>query len=521
MAKIIDPDELNQGTEVIIDTTGKTIQLVEAGNLDNNSPGATSGVTLQALYSFLKEEWKTDTALNKFKFPLKMYTKTDGTFINGWTFEDAASRALVRDAGWTEGTDIYAGIVSLGNFDATTDQAYYSQTQGYDETTSNFDKTGNLNEAINITGVTSYLKCFLRISEGDGTGKLYSEYDLLTEQSIATLEPVLYKLPLSNSPDLKTSATDAVIDASGPYTGMKINYLAGSGFTTWANSHAYPAGSVVKSLAGRWYFTAAGGTSSGTDVADDSGVTDWAVYDGEVQIGTGYYAFNRIITGNNGTDREIYDWAQRNLRKSTDINADDSTTENQRSGLVMYGTLAELLVEYVGDTLKTKGGVYISGFNSDSTNNIIFRDITVDSGGVDEDTYLPTVSTELWYPYVSTGNLVFSSNLTDESDADTLYTMYFANAGGNLFDSANAIIVKDNSNTDIKGQITASSIGWTFDYDNNAQGGRTPATDAAVVVVAQGLEGATWVLVNYTITRSAGQTITINADDERNYANPA
>ena len=84
MARIDDPDQLNQGTEVVIDTANKYILLSVAGNLDNNSPGATSGVTMQALYSFLKEEWRTDTALNKFKFPLKALTKFKFDFQNSW-----------------------------------------------------------------------------------------------------------------------------------------------------------------------------------------------------------------------------------------------------------------------------------------------------------------------------------------------------------------------------------------------------------------------------------------------------
>ena len=49
MALIIDPDYLNLGTEVTVDTTNKTIKLNMAGNLTQD------GVTLQALYSFLKE----------------------------------------------------------------------------------------------------------------------------------------------------------------------------------------------------------------------------------------------------------------------------------------------------------------------------------------------------------------------------------------------------------------------------------------------------------------------------------
>src|SRR3990167_3991723 len=440
MAKLIDPDSLTQGSEITINTGAKTITLATAGNLNNNVPGSTSGVTLQCIYSFLKEEWKTDAALNKFKFPLKMFTKTDGLFINSWVFTNAATRVYVRDAGWTEGSSKYMGIVSLGNFDASTDQAYFQQTQGYTQGITDFNKTGNLNEYVDITGLTSFYKTFLRIRP-----KLYAEYDLPGEQSITTLEPVLYKLPLANSTDLKITATDLAIDTTTPYVGtadftntdgsvtissptltsvtggfvagdvgklitiatgsnagqykivtftsgtsvdvdrnfaatesaitfikrprgMKINFLKGTKFSTWANSIVYAAGDVVQELTGspkRWFFTAAGGTSSGTDVQDDIGVTDCEAYDGEVDMGSVatpvYYAFNRIVTANGGTDRQAYDWMQRQLRVTgvgkdggvLDINANDSTTTAQRLGTAIYGNIAELLGEYVGDTLKT------------------------------------------------------------------------------------------------------------------------------------------------------------------------
>ncbi len=524
MAKLVDPDQLTQNIEVVINTTAKTIQLLIAGNLNDTAPGSTSGVTLQAVYSFLKEEWKTDATLNKFKFPIKMFTKTDGQFQNGWTWADAQTRQLVRDAGWTEITgDKYAGLISLGNFDATTDQGYYLQTSGFNGTTSNFDKTGNVNEGImiyNATGpvdYTGYLKAFLRIQ-----GKLYSEYNLLSEQGISALEPVLYRLPLSNSTDLKVTESDVNIDANTPYTGMKINYLKGSGFTTWANSTVYAAGAVVRSSGGRWFFTAAGGTSSGTDAnltgGSDTGVT-WETYNGEESINGVYYAFNRIVTCNNGTDRQVYDWAMRQLRKTTEINADDTTSLNQRGFGTVKGNIAAPLVEYVGDTLKPKPGVLLRGFNSSSTNSIIHRDITVGGGGLNAE-FVPITSTERPFPTVASGTLEFSANLVSEADANTKYTMYFTTNPGGNFDTANAIIVDNNSGVDITGQITAASIAWDFDYTNNAQGGRTPNSDAAVTVVAQGLPGAEWTISTYTITATSGQTITVTANDERNYSNP-
>lgn len=522
MAKIVDPDGLALTTDVVIDTALKTIQIVITGAVSNSSPGSLSGVTLQALYSFLKEEWKTGVTLNKFKFPLKMFTKTDGIFINGWDFKDATSRNVIRDAGWEEITgDKYAGIVSLGNFDATSDQAWYQHVIGYGAVTINFDKTGNLNEAILISGFTGYLKAFLRIASGSGTGKLYSEYNLLTEQTISALEPVLYKLPLSNSTDLKINTTDAAL-AAGIYIGMKVNYLKGALFVA-ATATSYAIADVVKDGVGRWaYCTGAGTVVTPTNgYATFGGTSTWQAYDGEVLIGTTYYAFNRLITGNNGTAQQIYNWAQFKLRQTSDINANDSPTIGQRSGLVVKGNVAELLLEFVGDTLKTKPGLYISGFHADSTNSIKFRDITVNGGGVDANTYLPITSTERNYPFVATGALNFSSNLVAEADADTKYTMYFTSTPAGNFDSANAIIVKNNSAVDITGQITAASIAFDFDYDGNVQGTRTAGTDAAVSIVAQGLPGATWILTTFTITRATGQSITINADDERNYSNPA
>jgi len=82
------------------------------------------------------------------------------------------------------------------------------------------------------------------------------------------------------------------------------------------------------------------------------------------------------------------------------------------------------------------------------------------------------------------------------------------------------IIVDDNSATDIAGQITASSINFDFDYTNNAQGGRTGSTNAPVTVVAQGLPLAEWVSVTSIITQATGISITVTANDERNYSNP-
>jgi len=50
MALIIDPDQLTQNTTITIDTAAKTLKLTKTGALSDD------GVTLQCIYSFLKEE---------------------------------------------------------------------------------------------------------------------------------------------------------------------------------------------------------------------------------------------------------------------------------------------------------------------------------------------------------------------------------------------------------------------------------------------------------------------------------
>jgi hypothetical protein len=96
MTLITDPDKLNQTTEIVIDTTTLTIRLVVAGNLSND------GVTGQALYSFLKEEWRTDNTLIPFDFPMVGITPEQFEFVEGWEPFDDTSRNLIRSSGWRE-----------------------------------------------------------------------------------------------------------------------------------------------------------------------------------------------------------------------------------------------------------------------------------------------------------------------------------------------------------------------------------------------------------------------------------
>ena len=529
MAKLVDPDSLS-ATEVTITTGTKLITLNIAGTLDDNSPGSTSGVTKQAVYSYLKEEWKDDNALNKFYFPLQAFTKNEFLWINGWAPGDAQTRDLFRDAGWEESVgaqagDLYAGMITLGNFDAVGDQGYYAQVAGPAQATTNFDKTGNVNEAVLIfdadgSDFTDYFKAFLREE-----AKLYASYDLLTEQGLSVLEATLYRFPLSNSPDINVNETDANVSSTTPYTNVTVDYLTGDhlNVTTWAATTAYSIGDIVQvgsgAYIGRYLRATVAGTSGGTaptGPGTDGSVT-WEVDPGERQIDTTYYHFSRIIDANNLTNAitryEIYERLQWELRQTGNIN---DNINGDAFGTV-NGNIADEFGSFVGGNLNLALGVWIDEFNVNDQNDLTFLPHGVDGA-------TPTTVT---YNFVSAGTFEFSANMVAAADADTRVTMYFLNDDppgdnlGNDFDTANAVIVDDSSGTDIDIQVTAASVAWDYAYDTNTQRGAGAAgTNAPVIIQVCGLGDYENFTIAFTITRAANQTINITAPDERNYSNP-
>lgn len=444
MAKLTDPDSLTvlvNGTattqEVEIQTGTKTVELNPGStNLDDDAPGATSGVTGKCLYSKFKEVWETDNTLNRYRFPIQMIYEAQFIWINGWGPANQQTRDLIRDAGFqeTDGRE-NACIISLGSMDnSATDLAYYSNVTGFNQTTTNFDKTGELNENIQIKGTggtpdnTGYLKCFLREEQ-----KTYASYNLLTEQGLAALTYQAYRLPLSNGSDLDAidndttvGTTDAGSVSGVTYSELTIDYLVGAGFTT-AAAQSYSVDDVVQDGVGRWARCTTAGTvtTPGGAYASFGGTSVWEAYPGERQIGTNYYAFNRILDVEDvGTTRarlqEIHSWAQYQCRQTGDI--------NDNVNLDAYGTvngnLALPFTGFVGPTLRTEGGVYIDNFDTNDQNSIEFQDITVDGGGLDAEG-APVTTTIRTFPFVSAGTFEFAANIVGEVDNTTRYTAYF------------------------------------------------------------------------------------------------
>lgn len=500
MAKITNPDDIDVGVELTLDTAASTFTLNVAGSLV-----AKDGVTLQALYSKFVDLWTTAT-YNKFEFP--MYTidaksgqyqfGTDGATYSGWKPANDATRQMLRDGGWSEYTSAgvldrqYVGIVSLGDV-STGAQLYYQKTDGGAAADFTFDDEVNEGILVYENGVSdtrTYFKGYVR-----EYAKKYDDSVLADTGQTAT-GAYTVNLLLGNEDDLKIQDTDVNVAANAPYTGITTTWVTGNNFDT-TNTSPYSVDDVVRDGAGRWYICTGAGTADATDYNNlglmaGAGTATFSSYAGEREIGGTYYPFTVIVDGNGAVAEDIYTKVQYLLRQTGDID-EGAGTHN--------GTITQSLMGFVGDTLITTTGVYIDDYITDDVNRLTFTDST----GVQR--------TE---PYTATGALNFNNALT--SGGTGYYRMYFTDlSGANDYGLTGAITVNDATGTPIQGTISAASIDFTFDYDGNTQGSRTPGTNASVTVVAGNAGSAKPVVTTYTITRSTGQGITLTAEADRAY----
>jgi len=459
MAKITDPDLLILDTEITIDTGSYQITLIEAGNLT-----AADGVTLQAVYSFLKEQWRTNADFIPHPFPIVAITEESMEVGDTWDWGDATTKTYIRDGGWSlksgsTSNEEYMNVTTLGTFvGGVSDQAYYQQSSSQNATQSMVYPDA-VNEAVRIyANETSYP------SEGfDYRGyfyiylreyaKSYASYDLPTEQNLTTLTYKKYAMPLSNATDIKITHDDPQMTGS-TYTGVTITYYSASQAQT---------------------------------------------------IGANDYEFTTIIDANNQLAEIVYEKVQFQLRQYYDIN-------DTGSGVFadpVTGSVATEMLTFVGDTLRTSAGVYITNFAVADTNRLEFTPTGSDS--------------QVTYPYVASGELSFNDNLS--TDATSKYWMFYTSVPSGAFGNSSSVIVEDNNDLPITGSVaddtgSYGTVAFSYDYDNNIQGGRTEATDASVTVVAIGLATAQYVKTTSAIARSTANTISLVSALERNYSNP-
>lgn len=554
MAKITDPDLLADeasytgASEVFINPATKTIRLTVVGDLSSSGVQNENGVTLKALYSFLKEEWRNDPHtknLAAFPFPMTPITDESFEFVEGWDFYDDTARYLIRDAGWTVKnvagltTQKWAGIIGLGSIE-TNDQLYYQQAVG--GAAVDVELTGQINQAVQI----------LKDDDGDGNFAEGSDFDrrtvfnlfareyaqlygkaTLTDIGVTSMDSIAYRFPISTGSDaIKVEDSDVNVAANSPFTQISVRYfdqafsrdvdLVGTprdfGVVIDVGTHSgvdgsAPGGASVLTTAeaGMSVNAFAGGVLTIHEGAAKGTYPIVSNAAGTITVtGTIAASANASFTAQRATPvvasaEEIYTKVQYLLRQASDIDATDQS---------VTGKTADELLQFVGDTLKAKSatnpngggtGVCIEGFQSSDTNRIVFKD----NGG-----------TERTFPYVAVLTISFGDNL--KLDASAKYWVYFTTlpGAGNDFGESGAVIVDDNAGADMAGDVSgASSVQKTFNYDGNNQGGRTPGTDADITVVGIGLATGQYVKATATIQESTANSVSLVAALERNYQN--
>lgn len=149
---------------VYLDTLVEEIWLLEQGNL------SVDGVTMLALHSFIKEEWKTDQLLiDSGAFPMVGISFAAGQWEFGedpsgnnsdWKLKvdvpsSVDSIRLIRNAGWNQKNNLgqitakFFNVTTLGTFEDTADQAKYFFGNDYaTDNTQNYAFTGPVNEPV-------------------------------------------------------------------------------------------------------------------------------------------------------------------------------------------------------------------------------------------------------------------------------------------------------------------------------------------------------------------------------------
>lgn len=457
----------DNSTEVFIDTTAKTIKLVKTGDLSDD------GVTMKALYSFLKEQWRLDPLsknLAAFWFPMTPITDESFEFVKGWSLLDATANELIRTSGWTvrDASDnviaMFAGIIGLGNVEGD-DQPYFDQGQGRVD----FALQGQVNQAVQIlddpNGDGSYADGFdyraaftVFVRE---QGQVFASANLESIGVTSGMAPIAYRFPLSTGADVKIETSDTGIDSNSdgvadvaPFDSMSITF-------------------------------------HDTAQTRDIGGTD--------------YDFGVIIDGASGTKEQIYEYVQWALRQP--IDADDDAS-------VLLGDVAPELLEFVGDTLKTKStdnpdgggdGVYIDNFLSADQNELVFVDNS---------------DAEQTFPRTATLILQMGANLVNDSQAK--YFVFYGDpdgvVDGDEWGVAGAIKLVDSTLADVEGDVNSQGeIQISYDYDGDTTGGRAVGTDVPIVAVAIGFDTGQYVQAQGTITFPSA-TVALVAPLERNAA---
>lgn len=445
------------------DETGSGNEQVDNANQTNPLNNA-DGITLRALYNFENAQRRTNETLRTYLRGTKGNYRFAGAFafINGVKL-DGTDRNKIRGSGWIEyassqdgQTDvdrIYHGVLSLVDIQSAT-VTYWALVTATDETTlqaatwTNFVRTGDINEAVQVFGDTAF---------GDsGAG----DFDYTTRNLVVRVRSWQY------NPGETTSALTGITEFSGFSAGYGVGET-GNPANTYTLADVFGGAQVAPWTGMTLEQMSSPQTETGFNETD--GNFKWVLHN---------------TAGGNVSQCAAYLDAL--ILQDVDIDSNAGTTYNGKKGRVWYSRNAagKVVTASIGGK-----GLFIEGLSIAEKQNVIFTD---DAGNTKTYPYFPSVEISVGAPAVA--------------DTNAWYHVYY-NEGTAPFDSATAVTVNDSAGNPVKGNVStdavANKISFAYAYDTNTQNGLSAGTDKDVVVEVEGDGGVAQAITYFTITRTA------------------
>jgi hypothetical protein len=238
----------NNGASAVIAATTPTGEFINGNETTGTDDGdIKDGITMQAIYSFGKDEWRVDSLITdlagnwnddliRTEYPFEAITSEQfevggGVAHDNWSWFNDYTRKKVRTGGWADKTLVqtgaldlerWTGIVTLGSLDIDT-QVYYQQVSAV-TAKNDFTFTGVVNESVQILDDpnqdgafgdgfdrTQYLKLFARKK-----GRSYAQSEI-ADIGVSTLQTIVNRFPLAHVPDAAIDTTDAEIFGTNPF----------------------------------------------------------------------------------------------------------------------------------------------------------------------------------------------------------------------------------------------------------------------------------------------------------------
>lgn len=460
---------------VYFDVANNEIQLIGANELATVDFGAgavtnplnnADGITMRALYNFENARRRLDENLRKYKRGTDGDYRFSGAFnfVNGVKL-DGTDRAKIRGSGFIEFADsgdgqtakdrIYHGVKSLNPIQSGT-TSYYTLVANTAEATlqaatwTNFTRTGDINEVVQVYGDTAYgdtgagdfdytssVLVVRTRSWGYNAGETTSVLTGITEFSGFSAGYGVGETLNSNNPYTLADVYGAAKVA--PWTGMSLEKLSSSATRTGFNEAD---GAFL------WVLNNTGGGS----VQQCAAFLDaLALQDADIDIGSGTYS---------GKKGRV--WYSRNT-----------------SGKVVTST-----------------GLFIDGLSTAEKQNVIQTD---DSGNAKTYPFFPEVQ-------IAVGSAAVA-------DTNAWYHVFYANGASTAdFDTAGAVTVNDDAGSPVKGNVStdavAGKVSFAYAYDTNTQAGLSAGVDKEMVAVVEGDGGAAQGLTFFTVTRTSVVAVT-------------